>query len=168
MSLICADIQYLECDTSMGMQTNFYCTSESCCVAFALWCYFSRLYSTNIRTDKITQHTHPPSPPKARYKQNWITRTHKLHNTHTTHTKYVIHTHTHTHTHTHKLSTNCLIHTHKMSVIHTPAHSKTVNCLIHTHTNGLSFTHDTRVCNRLSSYSGYSDIRKSLSVRIAI
>ena len=26
----------------------------------------------------------------------------------------------------------------------------------------------TRVCNRLSGYSGYSDIRKNLSVRIAI
>ena len=25
----------------------------------------------------------------------------------------------------------------------------------------------TRVCNRLSGYSGYSDIRKNLSVRIA-
>ena len=25
-----------------------------------------------------------------------------------------------------------------------------------------------RVCNRLSGYSGYSDIRKNLSVRIAI
>ena len=27
---------------------------------------------------------------------------------------------------------------------------------------------DNRVCNRLSGYSGYSDIRKNLSVRIAI
>ena len=35
MFLICADIQYLECDTSMGMQTNLYCTSESCYIAFA-------------------------------------------------------------------------------------------------------------------------------------
>ena len=26
----------------------------------------------------------------------------------------------------------------------------------------------TRVCNRLSGYSGYSDIRKNLSVRIVI
>ena len=27
---------------------------------------------------------------------------------------------------------------------------------------------EVRVCNRLSGYSGYSDIRKNLSVRIAI
>ena len=31
----------------------------------------------------------------------------------------------------------------------------------------LQMTDQTRVCNRLSGYSGYSDILKNLSVRIA-
>ena len=137
----------------MGMQTNLYCTSESCYIAFAQWCYFSRLYSTNIHTEKITQHIHPPSPKgKVQAKLNHK-HTHKLHNTHCTHKMCHSHTHTHTHTHTHKHThthvhsqtvnklSHSHTHTHKMSVIHTHAHSKTVNCLIHTHTNGLSFTH---------------------------
>ena len=32
----------------------------------------------------------------------------------------------------------------------------------------MRFVASTRVCNRLSGYSGYSDIRKNLSVRIVI
>ena len=39
---------------------------------------------------------------------------------------------------------------------------------IHVYLNSADLRHVARVCNRLSGYSGYSDIRKNLSVRIAI
>ena len=126
------------------MQTNLYCTSESCYIAFALWCYFSRLYSTNIRTGKLT---HPPSPKgKVQAKLNHM-HTHKLHNTHHTHKMCHSHSYTHTptptHTYTQKLSTNCLIHTHTQNVCH--SHTRTLkNCQLshsHTHTQTVCHSH---------------------------